>query len=101
MNGHELAWQPRAAMNSNVGRVDRVVRIDTRRRRDTPGAAHPSICGSRLGQQEVNHDPSCGALIIIEPKILAWLLASGSVFLGIMLLLMAGSIRGMGAQARE
>lgn len=42
-----------------------------------------------------------GALIVIEPQILVWLLAAGSVLLGIMLLLMAGLIRGMGTQPRE
>jgi hypothetical protein len=42
-----------------------------------------------------------GALIVIEPQLLVWLLAAGSVFLGIMLLLMAGLVRGMGARPRE
>jgi hypothetical protein len=41
-----------------------------------------------------------GALIVIEPQVLVWLLAAGSVFLGVMLLLMAGFIRKMGAQPR-
>lgn len=44
---------------------------------------------------------AAGAVIVIEPQILVWLLAAGSVILGIMLLLMAGLIRGMGAQPRE
>lgn len=44
---------------------------------------------------------AAGALIVIEPQIVVWLLAAGSVFLGIVLLLMAGLIRGMGAQPRE
>lgn len=41
-----------------------------------------------------------GALIVIEPKILVWLMAAASVFLGIMLLVMAGFIRKIGAQLR-
>lgn len=41
-----------------------------------------------------------GALIVIEPQFLVWLLAAGSVFLGILLLLMAGFIRRMGGQPR-
>ena len=41
-----------------------------------------------------------GALIVIEPQILVWLLAAGSVLLGIMLLLVAGFMRRMGAQPR-
>lgn len=39
-----------------------------------------------------------GALIVIEPKILVWLTAAASVFLGVMLLAMAGFIRKIGAQ---
>jgi len=41
-----------------------------------------------------------GALIIVEPQILVWLLAAASAFLGIMLLLMAGFVRRMGAPPR-
>ena len=41
-----------------------------------------------------------GVLIVIEPQILVWLIAAGSVLLGIMLLLMAGFIRKTGAQLR-
>lgn len=43
---------------------------------------------------------SLGVLIVIEPQILVWLLAAGSVLLGIMLLLMASFVRRMGAQPR-
>jgi hypothetical protein len=39
-----------------------------------------------------------GALIVIEPRILVWLMATASVLLGILLLVMAGFIRRMGAQ---
>ena len=41
-----------------------------------------------------------GALIVIKPQILVWLLAAGSVLLGTMLLLMAGFMRRMRAQPR-
>jgi len=41
-----------------------------------------------------------GALIVIEPKILVWLIAAASVFMGVMLLMMAGFLRKMGAQLR-
>lgn len=41
-----------------------------------------------------------GVLIVIEPKILVWLMATASVLLGIMLLLMARFIRKIGAQLR-
>jgi hypothetical protein len=41
-----------------------------------------------------------GALIIIEPKILVWLIAAVCFLLGIMLLMMAKFIRKMGAQLR-
>lgn len=39
-----------------------------------------------------------GALIVIEPIILIWLMATASVLLGIMLLVMAGFVRKVGAQ---
>lgn len=39
-----------------------------------------------------------GALIVIEPRILIWLMATASVLLGILLLVMAGFIRRMGTQ---
>ncbi len=41
-----------------------------------------------------------GVLIVIEPRILVWLMAVVSVLLGIMLLMMAGFIRKIGAQLR-
>lgn len=41
-----------------------------------------------------------GALIVIEPRILVWLMAAASVFFGIMLLVMAGFIRKIGVQLR-
>lgn len=41
-----------------------------------------------------------GALIVIEPQVLVWLLAAGSVFLGSLLVLMGGFIRRMGRIAR-
>jgi len=41
-----------------------------------------------------------GALIVIEPRILVWLIAAASVFMGVMLLMMAGFLRKMGAQLR-
>lgn len=41
-----------------------------------------------------------GVLIVIEPKILVWLMATASVLLGIMLLMMASFIRRIGAQLR-
>jgi hypothetical protein len=41
-----------------------------------------------------------GVLIVIEPRILVWLMATASVLLGIMLLMMAGFIRRMSAQLR-
>ena len=41
-----------------------------------------------------------GVLIVIEPRILVWLMATASVLLGIMLLMMAGFIRKVGAQLR-
>lgn len=41
-----------------------------------------------------------GVLIVIEPKILVWLMATASVLLGIMLLVMASFIRKIGAQLR-
>ncbi|MDX1486983.1 MAG: hypothetical protein R3268_02200 [Acidiferrobacterales bacterium] len=41
-----------------------------------------------------------GVLIIIEPKILVWLIAAASVLVGIMLLMMASSIRKIGAPLR-
>lgn len=41
-----------------------------------------------------------GVLILIEPKILVWLMATASVLLGIMLLMMASFIRKIGAQLR-
>jgi len=42
-----------------------------------------------------------GALIVIEPAILVWLLAAGSVLMGLMLLTMAGFVRRLGARPRE
>lgn len=39
-----------------------------------------------------------GVLIVIEPTILVWLMATASVLLGIMLLMMASFIRRIGAQ---
>jgi len=39
-----------------------------------------------------------GALIVIEPKILIWLMATASVLLGVLLLVMAGFIRKIGNQ---
>ena len=42
-----------------------------------------------------------GALIVIEPAILVWLLAAGSVLMGLMLLTMAGFVRRMRAQSRK
>jgi len=39
-----------------------------------------------------------GALIVIEPQVLVWLLAAGAVLLGAMLLLMAGLMRRRGAR---
>jgi hypothetical protein len=41
-----------------------------------------------------------GVLIVIEPRILVWLMATASVLLGIMLLMMASFIRRMSAQLR-
>lgn len=41
-----------------------------------------------------------GVLIVVEPKILVWLVAAASVLLGIMLLMIAGFIRKMGARLR-
>lgn len=41
-----------------------------------------------------------GVLIVIEPKILVWLMAAAAVLLGIMLLVMASFIRKIGAQLR-
>lgn len=41
-----------------------------------------------------------GVLIAIEPQILVWLMAAACVLLGIMLLMMAGFIRKVGAQLR-
>jgi uncharacterized membrane protein HdeD (DUF308 family) len=41
-----------------------------------------------------------GVLIAIEPRILVWLMATASVLLGIMLLMMASFIRKVGAQLR-
>jgi len=42
-----------------------------------------------------------GALIVVEPAILAWLLAAGSVLMGLMLLTMAGFVRRMRTGPRE
>lgn len=41
-----------------------------------------------------------GVLIVIEPKILVWLIATACVLLGIMLLMMAKFVRKVGAQLR-
>jgi uncharacterized membrane protein HdeD (DUF308 family) len=41
-----------------------------------------------------------GVLIVIEPRILVWLMATASVLLGIMLLMMASFIRKVGIQLR-
>lgn len=41
-----------------------------------------------------------GALIVIEPRVLVWLLATAAVLMGVMLLTMAGLIRKMGARQR-
>jgi hypothetical protein len=41
-----------------------------------------------------------GALIVIEPIILIWLMAAASVLMGIMLLAIAGFVRKIGAQFR-
>jgi hypothetical protein len=41
-----------------------------------------------------------GALIVIEPRVLVWLLATAAVLMGAMLLTMAGFIRKMGARQR-
>jgi hypothetical protein len=41
-----------------------------------------------------------GAVIVIEPQILVWLLAAGSAFLGAMLLLVAGYARRTGVRPR-
>lgn len=37
-----------------------------------------------------------GALIVIEPRVLVWLIAAASVFIGVMLLLFARFIRRLG-----
>jgi len=41
-----------------------------------------------------------GVLIVIEPKILVWLVAAAAVLLGIMMLMMAAFIRRLGARLR-
>ena len=41
-----------------------------------------------------------GALIIVEPRILVWLIATASILMGIMMLLMAGFVRRMSGQMR-
>lgn len=41
-----------------------------------------------------------GALIVIEPRVLVWLLATAAVLMGVMLLTMARFIRKMGARQR-
>lgn len=41
-----------------------------------------------------------GAAIVIEPQVVVWLLAAGSVLLGAALLVMGGFIRRMGARRR-
>jgi hypothetical protein len=41
-----------------------------------------------------------GVLIVVEPKILVWLIATASVLMGIMMLMMAGFIRRIGGQMR-
>lgn len=41
-----------------------------------------------------------GVLIVIEPGVLVWLLAAGSVLLGIMLLIGGAFLRKMGGQLR-
>lgn len=41
-----------------------------------------------------------GALIVYEPRVIVWLLAAATAFVGIMLLLMAGFMRRMRARPR-
>lgn len=41
-----------------------------------------------------------GALIVIEPRVVVWLLATAAVLMGVMLLAMAGFIRKLGARQR-
>lgn len=42
-----------------------------------------------------------GALFVLEPRSVVWLLAAGAVLMGVMLLLMAGFMRRMGSQPRR
>ena len=39
-----------------------------------------------------------GVLIVVEPRILAWLIAAATILFGIMMLIMAGFIRKMGTE---
>lgn len=41
-----------------------------------------------------------GVLIVLEPKILVWLIAAAAIFMGLMMLMMAGFIRRWSAQMR-
>lgn len=41
-----------------------------------------------------------GVLIVVEPTILVWFIAAAAILLGIMMLMMAGFIRKMGAERR-
>jgi uncharacterized membrane protein HdeD (DUF308 family) len=42
-----------------------------------------------------------GVLIVFEPRILAWVIAAAFVFMGAMMLMMAGFMRRMGARFRS
>jgi len=76
-----------------------------------PGGMHQmaKMCGRMMGKRVsglVLAVPGVlliivGALIVIEPGILVWLLAAGSVLMGLMLLTMAGFVRRMRARPRE
>ena len=94
---------------------------DTAKQRAEPGTAGngPCACGTAMGSMPRKCMGTMGkrfpvllfvlagalliglgALIVLEPRVVVWLLAAATAFVGIMLLLMAGFMRRMRARPR-